>query len=63
MEKYKEGQRERHCVVVDLENLGQMCLGLTEEFKMEVSPFLFALVMDSLTDNVRWTMMFAGAIA
>ncbi|KAK2896145.1 hypothetical protein Q8A73_015633 [Channa argus] len=49
-------------------------VGVTEEFKVEVglhqgsalSPFLFALVMDRLTDEVRqespWTMMFADNI-
>lgn len=49
-------------------------VGQTEEFKVEVglhqgsalSPFLFAVVMDRLTDEVRqespWTMMFADDI-
>ena len=49
-------------------------VGVTEEFKVEVglhqgsalSPFLFAMVMDRLTDEVRqespWTMMFADDI-
>ncbi|KAK2891434.1 hypothetical protein Q8A73_017099 [Channa argus] len=49
-------------------------VGVTEELKVEVglhqgsalSPFLFALVMDRLTDEVRqespWTMMFADDI-
>ena len=49
-------------------------MGVTEEFKVEVglhqgsalSPFLFAMVMDRLTDEVRqespWTMMFADDI-
>ncbi|KAK2882215.1 hypothetical protein Q8A73_022725 [Channa argus] len=49
-------------------------VGVTEEFKVEVglhqgsalSPFLFALVMDRLTDEVRqespWTMM-PGTVA
>ena len=48
--------------------------GVTEEFKVEVGlhqgsalrPFLFAMVMDRLTDEVRkespWTMMFADYI-
>ncbi|TKS65343.1 R2DM Retrovirus-related Pol polyprotein from type II retrotransposable element [Collichthys lucidus] len=46
-------------------------VGVTEEFKVEVglhqgsalSPFLFAIVMDRLTDEVcPWTMMFADDI-
>ncbi|KAK3508786.1 hypothetical protein QTP70_007626 [Hemibagrus guttatus] len=49
-------------------------VGQTEEFKVEVglhqgsalSPFLFAIVMDQLSEEVRqespWTMMFAGDI-
>ena len=48
--------------------------GLTEDFKVEVglhqgsalSPFLFAIVMDQLTEEVReessWTVMFADDI-
>ena len=47
-------------------------VGMTEDFKVEVglhqgsalSPFLFAIVMDQVTDEVGqespWTMMFAG---
>ena len=47
-------------------------VGMTEGFKVEVglhqgsalSPFLFAMVMDRLTDEVRqespWNMMFRG---
>ena len=110
MEKYREGQRELHCVFVDLEkaydrvpreelwycmrksgvaekyvrvvqDMYESCktvvrcaVGVTEDFKVEVglhqgsalSPFLFALVMDRLTDEVRqeapWTMMFADDI-
>ncbi|KAK3505959.1 hypothetical protein QTP70_003416 [Hemibagrus guttatus] len=50
-------------------------VGQTEEFKVEVglhqgsalSPFLFAMVMDQLSEEVRqespWTMMFADDIA
>ncbi|KAK3542099.1 hypothetical protein QTP86_014016 [Hemibagrus guttatus] len=110
MEKYRDGQRELHCVFVDLEKaydrvpreelwycmrksgvaekyvrvvqdmyersrtVLRCAVGQTEEFKVEVrlhqgsalSPFLFAIVMDQLTEEVRqespWTMMFAGDI-
>ncbi|KAK3551510.1 hypothetical protein QTP70_017369 [Hemibagrus guttatus] len=107
MEKYRDGQRELHCVFVDLEKaydrvpreelwycmrksgvaekyvrvvqnmyersrtVVRCAVGQTEEFKVEVglhqgsalSPFLFAIVMDQLSEEVRqespWTMMFA----
>ncbi|KAK3554684.1 hypothetical protein QTP70_032664, partial [Hemibagrus guttatus] len=107
---YRDGQRELHCVFVDLEkaydrvpreelwycmrNSGvaekyvrvvqdmyersrtvvRCAVGQTEEFKVEVglhqgsalSPFLFAIVMDQLSEEVRqespWTMMFADDI-
>ncbi|KAK3539646.1 hypothetical protein QTP70_011095 [Hemibagrus guttatus] len=110
MEKYRDGQRELHCVFVDLEKaydrvpreelwycmrksgvaekyvrvvqdmyersrtLVRCAVGQTEEFKVEVglhqgsalSPFLFAIVMDQLSEEVRqespWTMMFADDI-
>ncbi|KAK3557179.1 hypothetical protein QTP70_024693 [Hemibagrus guttatus] len=110
MEKYRDGQRELHCVFVDLENaydrvpreelwycmrksgvaekyvrvvqdmyersrtVVRCAVGQTEEFKVEVglhqgsalSPFLFAIVMDQLSEEVRqespWTMMFADDI-
>ncbi|KAK3548512.1 hypothetical protein QTP70_013363 [Hemibagrus guttatus] len=110
MEKYRDGQRELHCVFVDFEKAyGRMpreelwycmrksgvaekyvrvvqdmyersrtvvkcAVGQTEEFKVEVglhqgsalSPFLFAIVMDQLSEEVRqespWTMMFADDI-
>ncbi|KAK3570249.1 hypothetical protein QTP86_017124 [Hemibagrus guttatus] len=110
MEKYRDGQRELHCVFVDLEKaydrvpreelwycmrksgiaekyvrvvqdmyersrtVVRCALGQTEEFKVEVglhqgsalSPFLFAIVMDQLSEEVRrespWTMMFADDI-
>ncbi|KAK3559045.1 hypothetical protein QTP86_000049 [Hemibagrus guttatus] len=110
IEKYMDGQRELHCVFVDLEKaydsvpreelwycmrksgvaekyvrvVQDMCersrtvvkcaVGQTEEFKVEVglhqgsalSPFLFAIVMDQLSQEVRqespWTMMFADNI-
>ncbi|KAK3568596.1 hypothetical protein QTP86_010286 [Hemibagrus guttatus] len=110
MEKYRDGQRELHCVFVDLEKaydrvpreelwycmrksgvaekyvrvvqdmyersrtVVRCAIGPTEEFKVEVglhqgsalSPFLFAIVMDQLSEEVRqespWTMMFADDI-
>ncbi|KAK3537276.1 hypothetical protein QTP70_007003 [Hemibagrus guttatus] len=110
MEKYRDGQRELHCVFVDLEKVYdrvpreelwycmrksgvaekyvrvvqdmyersrtvvRCSVGQTEEFKVEVglhqglalSPFLFAIVMDQLSEEVRqespWTMMFADDI-
>ncbi|KAK3559181.1 hypothetical protein QTP86_005085 [Hemibagrus guttatus] len=110
MEKYRDGQRELHCVFVDLEKaydrvpreelwycmrksevaekyvrvvqdmyersrtVVRCAVGQTEEFKGEVglhqgsalSPFLFAIVMDQLSEEVRqespWTMMFADDI-
>ncbi|KAJ8349299.1 hypothetical protein SKAU_G00244290 [Synaphobranchus kaupii] len=110
MEKYREGQKELHCVFVDLEKaydrvpreevwycmrksgvaekyvrsmqdmyedsvtVVRCAVGVTEAFKVGVglhqgsalSPFLFAMVMDRLTDEVRqespWTMMFADDI-
>ncbi|KAK3524881.1 hypothetical protein QTP86_011082 [Hemibagrus guttatus] len=110
MEKYRDGQRELHCVFVDLEKaydrvpreelwycmrksgvaekyvrvvqdmyersrtVVRCVVGQTEEFNVEVglhqgsalSPFLFAIVMDQLSEEVRqespWTMMFADDI-
>ncbi|KAK3506921.1 hypothetical protein QTP70_031225 [Hemibagrus guttatus] len=110
MEKYRDGQKELHCVFVDLEKaydrvpreelwycmrksgvaekyvrvvqdmyersrtVVRCAVGQTEEFKVEVglhqgsalSPFLFAIVMDQLSEEVRqespWTMMFAEDI-
>ncbi|KAK3518554.1 hypothetical protein QTP70_001596 [Hemibagrus guttatus] len=110
MEKYRDGQRELHCVFVDLEKaydrvsreelwycmrksgvaekyvrvlqdmyersrtVVRCAVGQTEEFNVEVglhqgsalSPFLFAIVMDQLSEKVRqespWTMMFADDI-
>ncbi|KAK3525944.1 hypothetical protein QTP70_011034 [Hemibagrus guttatus] len=110
MEKYRDGQRELHCVFVDLEKaydrvpreelwycmrksgvaeryvrvvqdmyersrtVVRCAVGQTEEFKVEVglhqgsalSSFLFAMVMDQLSEEVRqespWTMMFADDI-
>ncbi|KAK3564719.1 hypothetical protein QTP86_024874, partial [Hemibagrus guttatus] len=110
MEKYRDGQRELHCVFVDLEQaydrvpreelwycmrksgvtekyvrvvqdmyersrtVVRCAVGQTEEFKVEVglhqgsalSPFLFAIVMDQLSKEVRqespWTMMFEDDI-
>ena len=110
MEKYKEGQRELHCVFVDLEKayntipteelwycmrksemaekyvsliqdmyeksetMIRCAVGTTKSFQVKVglhqgsalSPFLFAVIMDRITDEVRseprWTMLFAGDI-
>ncbi|MCJ8736312.1 hypothetical protein PDJAM_G00258120 [Pangasius djambal] len=110
MEKYRDGQRELHCVFVDLEKaydrvpreelwycmrksgvaekyvrvvqdmyersrtVVRCAVGQTEEFKLEVglhqgsalSPFLFAMVMDQLSEEVRQespcTMMFENDI-
>uniref|UniRef100_A0AAR2JL50 ribonuclease H n=1 Tax=Pygocentrus nattereri TaxID=42514 RepID=A0AAR2JL50_PYGNA len=110
VEKYREGQKELHCVFVDLEKaydrvprqelwycmrksgvaekyvrvvqdmyedskaVVRCAVGVTNGFKVKVglhqgsalSPFLFAMVMDRLTDEVRqeapWTMMFADDI-
>ncbi|KAK3535916.1 hypothetical protein QTP70_021214 [Hemibagrus guttatus] len=110
MEKYRDGQRELHCVFVDLEKaydrvpreelwycmrksgvaekyvrvvqdmyersrtVVRCAVGQIEEFKVEVglhqgsalSPFLFAMVIDQLSEEVRqespWTMMFADDI-
>ncbi|KAK3521658.1 hypothetical protein QTP70_014697 [Hemibagrus guttatus] len=110
MEKYRDGQRELHCVFVDLEKaydrvpreelwycmrksgvaekyvrvvqdmyersstVVRCAVGQTEEFNVEVglhqgsalSPFLFAIVMDQLSEEVRqesaWIMMFADDI-
>ncbi|KAK3522053.1 hypothetical protein QTP70_022448, partial [Hemibagrus guttatus] len=107
---YRDGQRELHCVFVDLEKaydrvpreelwycmrksgvaekyvrvvqdmyersrtVVRCAVGQTEEFNVEVgrhqgsalSPFLFAIVMDQLSEEVRqegpWTMMFADDI-
>ncbi|KAK3529802.1 hypothetical protein QTP86_004630 [Hemibagrus guttatus] len=110
LRKYRDGQRELHCVFVDLEKaydrvpreelwycmrksgvaekyvrvvqdmyersrtVVRCAVGQTEEFKVEVglhqgsalSPFLFAIVMDQLSEEVRqespWTMMYADDI-
>ena len=106
-EKYREGQRELHCVYVDLEKaydrvsreelwycmrksgivkkyvrlvqdmhegsetVVRCATVTTESFKVKVelhqgSAFLFAMIMDKLTDEVRreppWTMLFADDI-
>ena len=112
IEKYRENQRELHCVFVDLEKaydrvpreelwycmrksgIVEKYVGLLlvhdmyegsetvvrcavetiESFKVKIgqhqgsalSPFLFAVIMDRLTDEVRkeppWTMLFADDI-
>ena len=110
MERYREGQKELHCVFVDLEKAYdrvpreelwhcmrksgvvekyvrivqdmyedsvtavRCAVGMTDRFMVKVglhqgstlSPFLFAMVMDRLTDEIRlespWTIMFADNI-
>ena len=102
MEKYREGQREPHCVFVDLEktydsvpreelwycmrcatctgyalgkqNRGEVCSRNYRKFQgqgwtapgISVNSFLFAVIMDRLTDEVRrkppWTMLFTDDI-
>ena len=110
MEKYREGQKELHCVFVDLEKaydrvareelwycmrksgivekyvqlvqdmyegsetVVRCAVGTAKSFKVKVglhqglglSPFLFAMIMERLTDEVRreppWTMLFADDI-
>ena len=110
MEKYREGQKELHCVFVDLEKAYdkvpreevwycmrksglaekyvrivqymydgsttavRCAVGVTEGFDVKVglhqgsalSPCLFAMMMDRMTDEIReeapWTMMFADDI-
>ena len=110
MEKYREGQKELHCVLVDLEKAYdkvpreevwycmrksglaekyvrivqdmydgsttavRCAVGVTEGFEVKVglhqgsalSPCLFAMMMDRMTDEIReeapWTMMFADDI-
>ena len=110
MEKYREGQKELHCVFVDLETAYdkvpreevwycmrksglaekyvrivqdmyddsttavRCAVGVTEGFEVKVglhqgsalSPCLFAMMMDRMTDEIReeapWTMMFADDI-
>ncbi|KAK3565616.1 hypothetical protein QTP86_012938 [Hemibagrus guttatus] len=110
LRKYRDGQRELHCVFVDMEKaydrvpreelwycmrksgvaekyvrvvqdlyersrtVVRCAVGQTEELKVEVglhqgsalSPFLFAIVMGQLSEEVRqespWTIMFADDI-
>ena len=109
-EKYREGQKELHCIFLDLEkaydtvpreevwyclrqagisekyvnviqDMYEGCetavrcaVGVTDAFKVEVglhqgsalSPFLFVMIMDRLTEEVRkkppWTMLFADDV-
>ncbi|KAK2921830.1 hypothetical protein Q8A73_001315 [Channa argus] len=75
----KSGAAEKYVRVVQdmyesCKTVVRFAVGVTEEFKVEVglhqgsalSPFLFSLLMDRLTDEVRqespWTMMFADNI-
>ncbi|KAK3539681.1 hypothetical protein QTP70_011632 [Hemibagrus guttatus] len=74
----REGQKDLYRVVQDMyersRTVVRCAVGQTEEFKVEVglhqgsalSPFLFAIVMDQLSEEVRqespWTMMFADDI-
>ncbi|KAK3523326.1 hypothetical protein QTP86_029494 [Hemibagrus guttatus] len=75
----KSGVAEKYVrVVQDMyersRTVGRCAVGQTEEFKVEVglhqgsalNPFLFAIVMDQLSEEVRqeypWTMMFADDI-
>ena len=110
MKKYREGQRDLHCIFVDLEKaygrvpreelwycirksgivekyvqlvqdmyegsetVVRCAVGTTESFNVKVGlhqesafcPFLFAVIMDRLTDKVRreppWTMLFSDDI-
>ena len=85
LEMYRQGQKELHCVFVDLEKAYDKvpreevwyCMrksGLAEKYVEKVglhqgsalSPCLFAMVMDRMTDEIReeapWTMMFADDI-
>ena len=110
MEKWREGQKELHCVFIDLEKAYdrvpreelwecmrqarvpecyvesiqdmykgartsvRSAVGLTEDFEVRVglhqgsplSPFLFSIIMDVLTKDVReeapWDMMFANDV-
>ena len=110
MEKYREGQRELHCIFVhrekaydrvlrgellycmrksgivekyvqlvqdmyeESETVVRCAIGTTESFKVKIglhqgsalSPFLFAVIINRLTDEVRreppWTMLFTDDI-
>ena len=110
IKKYRKGQRELHCVFIDLEKaydrvpreelwyckrksrivekyvrlvqdmyeksetVVRCAIGTTESFKVKfglhqgspLSLFLFAMIMDRLTDEIRreppWTMLFADNI-
>ncbi|KAK3532729.1 hypothetical protein QTP86_028099, partial [Hemibagrus guttatus] len=71
---YEEVRSSRELCQCESRTVVRCAVGQTEEFKVEVglhqgsalSPFLFAMVMDQLSEEVRqespWTMMFADDI-
>ena len=75
----KSGMAEKYVPLVQdmyegSETMVRCAVGTTESFKVKVglhqgsalSPFLFAAIMDRLTDEVGrepWTMLFAGAFS
>ena len=61
---YEESEKVVRCAVGTIESF-KVKVGLHQ--KSALSPFLFAVIMDRLTDEVRrespWTMLFADDIA